>query len=196
MKKIIVFLIPIFLFMACKKEDVSISPKKESDSFKIEYINNKSDLGSFDFKYSVPKDYSHIVVKETVYQYEKETIEETIIDQNLDKNTGTFKIEQDNDIDNDNLIMFNFTIPLTSSKSIVESNKFSLNSTNLNIFGANTEIGNEPKMNLFAYKEKKSNKTEDTISLDNTFFDTSTDISKKIKSGETIVVWSYEFIKK
>lgn len=196
MKKIIVFLIPIFLFVACKKEDVSISPKNESDSFKIEYINNKSDLGSFDFKYSVPKDYSHIVVKETVYQYEKETIEETIIDQNLDNNTGTFKIEQDNDIDNDNLIMFNFTIPLTSSKSIVESNKFSLNSTNLNIFGANTEIGNEPKINLFAYKEKKSNKTEDTISLDNTFFDTSTDISKKIKSGETIVVWSYEFIKK
>lgn len=195
MKKFVLFFSIIFFLVACKKEHNTVYQKDENNSFEIEYIDNKSNLKSFDFKYSVPKNYSHIIIKETIYQYEKEIIEETIIDQSLEKNTGTIQIEQEDNLEDNNLIVFNFKIPLTPSKSIIESNKFSLNSTNLNVFGANTKIGNDPNMILLAYKEKISNESKDSVSLDDSFFQNSTDISKKIQNDEIIIVWSCNFIK-
>lgn len=190
-------IIPIFLFAACEKKDEATPKKEKQDEFQFEYAKDEEDT-NFDlveFEYSMPDDYSHVIISEKVYEYNKDINEKVILEQDLEKTSGVIQIHKEDYLSDDNQIQLTFEIPISSNKSFISQNNFPINSDYFNLFGANTTKVNEPKANLYAYKGKRTGESDSSIEMTNQIFEDNYDVSSSLKKDEIIIIWSYEFTK-
>lgn len=190
-------IIPMFLFAACDKKEEPTPKKEQQDKFQFEYVKNEedTDFDLVEFKYSMPGEYSHVIISEKVYEYDKEVTEKIILEQDLEQTSGIIQIKKEDDLSDDNQMQLNFEILISSEKSFVSPNNFPIKSEYFNLFWENTVKVNKPKINLYAYKGKKIDESNGSIEITNQIFEDNYDVSSSLEKDEVIIIWSCEFTK-
>lgn len=188
--KILPLFIGILVFTACGKEETTPSSEKNEDSFQISLVEDPANLDQPTFKFSVPKDYSQLVIKEKIYHLDQEPIEGTVLTANLEQTTGEIIVEKET---GDALTRFNFQV--SSASQVTLGNPFPLSTEGLHVYGPNTATGQEAKKNFFAYKVNPAETEEGKIEFTNKIFEEPFNSTANLKEDELAVVWSYEFTK-
>ena len=191
LNRLLILIIPLFIFGACQKtEEVAVKSKKVEE-FQIRSVDNPSDDELFTFEYSVPKEYTHIQIKERVYLPNEKISEKTLIETDLEKQSGLLLVKETDTQDKQE----SYELPLNENQSFSVANDYPLDSTWFNILGANTRQSNQPEFNFLVYVAKQSEYENDTIEYNMEMFDENHDFSKDLEASDVIIIWSCEFKK-
>lgn len=195
MKKLFKLLIifSFILLVGCQKKQENSKVKEENKTYRIEYLEDKSNSEKSVFKYSVPEENLHFILKEIVYENGEESSQQIILEDDLKKGEGSIEIrelEEENDE-----ISIHFLVLDSANNSISAVSQYPLDSSTFNSYGANANKTNDLNMDLYAYRWLSSDKSN-TLESAQIVFDKSFDFSKDMKNDETIVLWIGEFVGK